>query len=203
MAVKSMSQGSFSRQINNFVFIFYPKAWTMPNLAIRHAHGGMNRNTYALDENRRCTYVDWRNEKGQLVYSKLRDGANGRHCPAVCPDELITQAVRECLYEFGSNRVVSPSRWFKETVAFKSKALRQLSTEWYTRAYKNKYTKDETRWVFYHDCLGKAKENTFYKGMFDHLLPYLEKPWACQVCGTEIPKGVRMAVRLQKAGISL
>lgn len=185
-----MGQGSFSRQINNFVFIFYPKAWTVPNLAIRHAHGGMNRNTFALDENRQCSLVTRTPADG-----KRRKQQQDNRCPAVCPDNLIIQAIKECLYG---------GQWFTQTVTFKSsKALRQLSTEWYTRSYSNKYTKEKQRWVFYHDCLGKSKENTFYKGLFDHMLPYLQKPWACQVCGTEIPKGVRMAVQLQKTGVTL
>jgi len=184
---------AFSKQISNFVFLFYPKAWTMPHMAIRHLHGEFPRRSYSLDANMRCTKDD----------RQKMDKVRNKQCEAVCSEELKHRAIHEML-GFGIDGYV-PS-YFTEKVTFKtdvkkSKKWKQLSKEWHIRAYNNMYTEKEMRYVFYHDCLKKAAENTFYKGLYMHLLPYLDRPWACQVCGTPIPNGVKMAVKLQKANI--
>lgn len=179
-------QESFSKQIDNFVFIFYTKAWTIPNMAIRHIHNGFPRKSYALDVNRKCTKIGRAQSKGE------EDS-----CNAVCTETMIKEAVHSML---GRTKYVPAI--LMETVTFKGK-LKKLSPEWYIRKYTNVYTKGETRYIFYHDCLGKAHLNTFYKGTFDFLLPYLDIEFGCQVCGTKIPNGVLMAVRLQKANMKL
>jgi len=167
---------SFSKQFGNWTFIFYPKAWTIPNMAIRHVHNGFRRKSYALGERRNCLGL-----------------RSDRTCNEVCPEELVGEAVKDMLPR--------DHAMLHETVTFKSKELLRLAPEWYVRRYNNLYTLHQLRFIFYHDCLHKANLNTFYKGTYDHLLPYLEVPNACQVCGTAIPKGVLMATRLQKANI--
>lgn len=176
---------SFSKQIDFFVFIFYPKTWSIPNMSVRHLHPGYPRKSYSLDEKNRCT--------GTSGYDRRI------RCEAVCTDDMTRRAVHEMLGRYSSGHIPA---FLKETVAFKG-ALKQLADEWYIRKYKNQYTKNETRYIFYHDCLKMASVNTFYKGTYDFLLPFLDVPYGCQVCGTLIPKGVQMAVRLQKANLQL
>lgn len=187
---------SFSKQIDNFVFIFYPKAWTMPNMAVRHVHNDWPRNTYSLDaEGRCCTYT----KSEPLPHGRGRRRTSPKRCEAKLTDELKRQAVHEML---GLRDDGKPPAFFNETVTFKTKnVLTKLSPEWYVRRYKNQYTKGEQRWVFYHDCLKRAEENTFIKGQFDFLMPYFDLPWACQVCGTKVPTGLQMVSKLTKANI--
>lgn len=186
-----MIGASFSKQIDNFVFIFYPKAWTMPNMAVRHVHNlSYPRNSYGIDEKGQCL-------KDVRVLKKLDYLGHGR-CEAICTSELRRQACHEML-GIGEDGFV-PS-FFTETVTFKSLTPKRLAKEWYVRRYSNKYTKGKDRYVFYHDCLKGAAERTFFKGLYDHMLPYLDVPWGCQVCGAKIPTGVQMAVQLKKANI--
>lgn len=187
---------SFSKQIDNFVFLFYPKAWTMPNMSVRHVHPATPnkaRNTYPVDKDGRCTHE-------MINYDSNKRRPKQRHsvrCDAKVTSELKRQAVHEMLgLEHGI-----PS-WFTEVVTFKTaNVLTKLSNEWYVRRYNNQYTKGEQRWVFYHDCLKKAEQNTFLKGMFDFIMPYLDRPWACQVCNTPVPNGLQMVSKLTKANI--
>lgn len=167
---------SFSKQFGSFVFIFYPKKWTMPNMAIRHTHGDIKK-TYALDANMRCTK---------------------KSCEMHCPQSLLKEAIHEML---GSNEHVPI--YFTELITFKTdKVLKQLSENWFIRSYNNVFTKGLTRYVFYHQCKDvNWDDNTYRKGLYDHLLPYLDVPWGCQVCKEKIPNGVLMAVKLQKANI--
>jgi len=197
---------SFSKQINGFVFIFYPKVWTVPNMSIRHVHGGHIRNTYALDADGRCTYDEYLPEM-DTTKPKGKRGIihiNTRRCQAVVTEELKRRAIHEMLGIGDDGHVPS---YFTETVTFKTaNVLTKLSPEWYVRRYKNQYTKNETRWVFYHDCLkkvGMVSGDTIYKGAFDFLMPLLDIPWACQVCGTKVPSGLQLVSKLTKANIRM
>lgn len=150
----------------------------MPNLNIRHNHQGIQR-TYPLDSHRQCT-------------SKNRTMRLPNGCEAQCTDEMIKEAFAY---------IQLPLEYYTGSIVFKN-TLKQLAESWYIRKYKNVYTDGKQRYVFYHRCKGLA-DNTYTKGIYEHLMAYLPKPNACQACGTEIPKGVLMAVKLQKANIRL
>lgn len=181
-------QKSFSKQYGNWVFVFYPKAWTMPSMAIRHVHTGLPRNTFAIDKDGRCT-----------TYTNVTPLIR---CDARVTEDLKKQVIHDHL---GLDNGVP--EWFTETVTFKTpNIVTKLAPDWFVRRYNNQYTKDVERWVFYHDCLrksGTVAGDTFYKGLFDFMMPYLDKPWACQVCGAVIPPGLKMVSQLTKANIKI